>query len=84
MENEIHLTLTADLPYHISFKPLEQFDIWNTQTDRQTIYPLFSHFEHCQKRIHTNGNAAPRDYILMETLTSPLPTKSPERVILAS
>jgi hypothetical protein len=36
MENEIHLTLTTDLPYHISFKPLEQFDIWNTWTDRQT------------------------------------------------
>lgn len=36
MENEIHLTGTTDLSYYISFKPLQQFDIWNMWTDRQT------------------------------------------------
>jgi len=80
MENEIHLTVTTDLPYHISFKPLQQFT--DRQTDRQFIHYSVT-LSTVSKEYIQKVTWPSRKYILIESLTSPLPTKRPERVVLA-
>jgi hypothetical protein len=53
------------------------------ETDRQTVYAVFIHFDHCEQRIHKMLTRSYGYYMLIETLTSPLPTEGPEGVVLA-